>query len=105
MQLFNRLRIITIHRQGKIKFRRKVHLTINENIPRQDSVSFKVIRNGKVIKESNPEEQSAKIPDVGKKTMDEPNKVEVFLDNARKYAPDKEGIELCDQYLKRLRTL
>lgn len=97
--IFKHLRNITV-KEGKLEFKRKVNLSpINEKISSTTSVGFKVIRNGKVIKESNPNKQDA-IPDSEKKTI-EPNKVKVFLN----IFPIPEGIELCDQYLKKLRIL
>jgi len=102
LTIFKGLRNITV-KEGKLEFKRRVNVSINEKIGITASVGFKKIRNGKVISESNPEEQAAKIPGSEKNAFEvsEPNKVEVFLDEF----PVTEGIELCDQYLKRLRTL
>ena len=100
--IFKDLRNITV-KEGKLKFNRRINVLINEKISISDSVGFKVIRNGKVIRESKAAEHAAAVADSEKNVVGVtvPNKVEVILDNA----PGTEGIELCDQYLKRLRTL
>lgn len=100
--IFKDLRNITV-KEGKLEFNRRINVSINEKISIGDSVGIKVIRNGKVIRESKAEEQTAEVTDAEKNTvgLSEPNKVEVLLDNAH----GTKGIELCDQYLKKLRTL
>lgn len=100
--IFKDLRNITV-KEGKLEFKRRINVLINEKISIGDSVSFKVIRNGKVIRESKPQEHAVEVTDSEKNSagVTEPDKVEVILDDA----PGTEGIELCNQYLKRLRTL
>ena len=63
---FNSLRVETIHREGKIKFRRKVSLEIIE--------------------------AEVKQPD---------RKIEMYFDDYK----DKDGIELCDIYLRQTKKL
>jgi hypothetical protein len=95
--IFKDLRNITV-KEGKLKFNRRINVSFNENISVSGSVGFKVIRQGKVIRESPPPEVPSKMKTEKK---DKGFSVEVFLDNA----PDEEGYGLCEQYLDRLVTL
>ena len=101
LQLFNRLRNITIHEKGGVLFNRKVNLTINENIRTNDCVNFSVIRKGKIIRASPAQIDEKLSLQVNTNSTPETIDVEVFLDNA----PNEEGIKLCSQYLIKLYDL
>lgn len=100
--IFKNLRNITV-KEGKLEFKRNINVSVNEEIGITDSVGFKVIRNGEVIRESKSDDRSTKEskPEKNSNTVSQTNKVEVLLDNA----PGREGIELCDHYLNKLKTL
>jgi hypothetical protein len=97
--IFRDLRNITV-KEGKLKFNKRLNVSINEEISRSESVGIKVIRKGKVIRESPPQELPSKSGSESVDKVSKPNRVEVLLDSA----PDEEGIRLCEQYLNKLVT-
>ena len=59
--IFRYSRNITV-KEGKLEFKRRINVPLNEQINITDSVGFKVIRKGEVIKEFKPEVQTTKEP-------------------------------------------
>jgi hypothetical protein len=94
--IFKDLRDITIHQQGKVRFKRKILVQISEPpIINSETLGFKLIRNGKVIKESNPIHAP---PVINSETPDIKPEVKVILESA----PQRNGIDTCNKYLEKL---